>query len=389
MAGRARLGGREVSEELLSPEEVRSALRAYFADASVLDEARALRDDPGAFGRDGFDRVRWRALAGEVGLVAMAGPEAAGGLGLGLVHLTAALEEAGACLYPGPVRASVLAAWTLGLPGAPDGVEDLLDGAKIVGMPQSFGDRRPGLALSGDGRVSGTVRGVTHGPSADVLLAPADSPQGPVPVLVRLDGSPGGEIVRRPVQATDLTASLADLDLQAVPATVVAAPGDTGAHARTLDAARLLLAAEQVGGAQGCLAQMVDYAKIRTQFGQIIGGYQAIQHRCARVAIAVAGARALVLAAAKAIDTADEAADRAAAHQLVLLAKAEASEAFDDAADALIQVHGGIGFTWEHDAHLYFRRARAASALDGPPSRLRDDAVTAGCLSLLTRAPVS
>ncbi|TDD40191.1 acyl-CoA dehydrogenase [Actinomadura sp. KC06] len=378
MAGRAGLGGREVSEELLSPEEVRSALRAYFADASVLDEARALRDDPGAFGQDGFDRERWRALAGEVGLVAMAGPEAAGGLGLGLVHLTAALEEAGACLYPGPVRASVLAAWTLSLLGAPDGVEDLLDGTKIVGMPQSFADRRPGVVLSADGRISGTVRAVTHGMSADVLLTLADSAEGTVPVLVRLDGD-SGEVARRPVQATDLTATLADLELRAVPA----APGDTGAHDRTRDAARLLLAAEQVGGAQGCLAQTVDYAKIRTQFGQVIGGYQAIQHRCARVAIAVAGARALVLAAAKAIDSGDG----EAAHQLVLLAKAEASEAFDGAADALIQVHGGIGFTWEHDAHLYFRRARAASALDGPPSRLRDDAVTAGCLSLLTRAP--
>ncbi|MFI0406677.1 acyl-CoA dehydrogenase family protein [Actinomadura sp. 3N508] len=379
MAGRAGLGGREVSEELLSPEEVRSALRAYFAGSSVLDEARALRDDAAAFGEDGFDRDRWRALAGDVGLVAMAGPEAAGGLGLGLVHLTAALEEAGACLYPGPVRASVLAAWTLGLPGAslPDGAGALLDGTEIAGMPQSFAGRAPGLVLSG-GRVSGTVRAVTHGMSADVLLTLADSPQGLVPVLARLAE---GDVARRAVQATDLTAGLADLELRAVPAV----PGDTGALDRTRDAARLLLAAEQVGGAQGCLAQMVDYAKIRTQFGQVIGGYQAIQHRCARVAIAVAGARALVLAAAKAIDSGEG----EAAHRLVLLAKAEASEAFDGAADALIQVHGGIGFTWEHDAHLYFRRARASSALEGAPSRLRDDAVTAGCLSLLTRAPVS
>ncbi|TDB91415.1 acyl-CoA dehydrogenase [Actinomadura sp. KC216] len=383
MAGRAGLGGREVSEELLSPEEVRSALRAYFAGSSALDEARALRDDAAAFGEDGFDRDRWRALAGEVGLVAMAGPEEAGGLGLGLAHLTAALEEAGGCLYPGPVRASVLAAWTLGLPGAslPDGAEALLDGTAIVGMPQSFAGRRPEVVLSADGRVSGTVRAVTHGMSADVLLTLADSPQGAVPVLARLDGE-DGDVARRRVPATDLTAALADLELRAVPATV-AAPGDTAAHARARDAARLLLAAEQVGGAQGCLAHMVDYAKIRTQFGQVIGGYQAIQHRCARVAVAVAGARALVLAAAKAIDSGEG----EAAHQLVLLAKAEASEAFDEAADALVQVHGGIGFTWEHDAHLYFRRARASSALDGHPSRLRDEAVTAGCLSLLTRAP--
>ena len=182
-----------MSAELLSPEEVRSALRGYFADVSALDEARALRDDArdDAFDGAGFDRDRWRALAGEVGLVAMAAPEEEGGLGLGLVHLAAALEEAGACLYPGPVRASVLAAWTLGLPGTgrPGGAEELLDGTAIAGMPQSFAAHRPRAVLSADGTVSGTVPGVTHGMSADALLTLADSAQGPVPVLARLDGA--------------------------------------------------------------------------------------------------------------------------------------------------------------------------------------------------------
>ncbi len=376
-----------MSEELLSPEEVRSALREFFADASALDEARALRDGglDGGFDGDGFDRDRWRALAGEVGVVAMAAPESAGGLGLGLGHVTAALEEAGACLYPGPLRAAILAAWTLGLPGAarPDEVDGLLDGTLIAGMPQSFAAHRPEVVLSGGGRVSGAVRGVTHGMAADVLLTVAGSADGDVPVLVRLAGG-GGEVGRRPVRAVDLTARPADLDLDAVAAVPLAGAGE--ALARTRDVARLLLAAEQVGGAQGCLARAVEYAAIRTQFGRVIGTYQAIQHRCARVAVAVAGARALVLAAAKAIDAGGTGADadRAAARQLVPLAKAEASEAFDAAADALVQVHGGIGFTWEHDAHLYFRRARATAALDGRPSRLRDDAVTAGCLSLLT-----
>ncbi|WP_158079285.1 acyl-CoA dehydrogenase family protein [Actinomadura sp. CNU-125] len=364
-----------MTEELLSPDEVRSALRAYFADG--LDEARSLRDDTSA---PGFDRGRWKSLAGEVGLVAMAAPETAGGLGLGLAHLTSALEEAGARLYPGPACASVLTAWVLNRQGTdlPDGTEDLLDGSAIIGVPQAFAARRPRAALS-DGRVSGLVPAVTHGMSAGLLLTMADSPQGTLPVLVRLDGD---GVAHRPVRAADLTARPADLDLTAAPATVLAAPAD-----ELRQVARLLLAAEQVGGAQGCLDQMTGYAKIRTQFGQVIGGYQAIQHRCARVAIAIAAARALVLAAAKAIDSAGTDADRDAAHQSVLLAKAEASDAFTDAADALVQVHGGIGFTWEHDAHLYFRRARATAAMDGRPSRLRDDAVTAGCLSLLTRVP--
>jgi alkylation response protein AidB-like acyl-CoA dehydrogenase len=223
------------------------------------------------------------------------------------------------------------------------------------------------------------VEGVTHGTVADLVLAVAQGPDGRVPVLIRLDGG-AGEVIRHPLRAMDLTARPADLHLGSVPASVLAGPGSL---ARMGDVARLLLAAEQVGGAQGCLAHTVGYAKIRTQFGQVIGSYQAIQHRCAEVAIAVAAARALVLAAARAL----EAGEDESAHQLVLLAGAEAAEAFTAASDVLIQVHGGIGFTWEHDAHLYFRRARATAALDGQPSRLRDEAVTAGCLSLLTRVP--
>ncbi|MFI0351253.1 acyl-CoA dehydrogenase family protein [Actinomadura sp. 9N407] len=362
--------------DLLSPDEVREALRAYFAANPGLDEARLLRDADPALDEAGFDRKRWNDLAGEVGLVAMAAPEAAGGLGLGLAHVIAAAEEAGACLYPGPLRASVLAARALG-----DGdahAESILAGAAIVGMPQGFASHEPHLTLTSDGRVSGVVESVTHGLVADVLLAVARTPDGPAAVLVSLDGGTGG-VTRRPVRATDLTARLGDLHLDAVPATVAAPPG---AVAEMGDAARLLLAAEQVGGAQGCLGHAVGYANVRSQFGQLIGTYQAIQHRCAEVAVAVAAARSLVLAAAKAIDSGDA----ENAHRLVLLAKAEASEAFAAAAEALVQVHGGIGFTWEHDAHLYFRRAKATAVLDGRPSQLRDAAVVAGCLALITPA---
>ncbi|MGI5158965.1 acyl-CoA dehydrogenase family protein [Microbispora sp. CA-102843] len=378
-----------MSDDLLSPDEVRSAVRSYFADHPGLDEARSLRDGAADVDEAGFDRGRWRTLAEEVGLIGMAAPEAADGLGLGLEHVVAAAEEAGACLYPGPLRASVLAAWALGLDG-PMG-EDLLghaagvlSGTVIVGMPQAFASQGPLPALDPEGRVSGVVRQVTHGMTADALLMVAAGPQGPAVVLVPLGSHADGRalVTRGPVRAVDLTARPADLYLDRAPAVPMTTPGDASAVARLGDVARLLLAAEQVGGAQGCLGHMVEYAKIRSQFGQPIGAYQAIQHRCAEVAIAVTAARALVLAAARAVD----AGDHEQAHQLVLLAKAEASEAFTAAADALVLVHGGIGFTWEHDAHLYFRRARAAAALDGQPSRLRDAAATAGCLSLLTAA---
>ncbi|WP_218004358.1 acyl-CoA dehydrogenase family protein [Microtetraspora niveoalba] len=381
-----------MSDDLLSPDEVRSAVRSYFADHPGLDEARSLRDGAPDGDEPGFDRGRWRTLAEEVGLVGMAAPEEADGLGLGLEHVVAAAEEAAACLYPGPLRASVLAAWALGLGGPLS--EDLLghaagllSGAVVVGMPQAFASQEPGPVLDPEGRVSGTVRHVTHGMTADALLAVAAGPRGPAVVLVPLapDADGRARVTRRPVRSVDLTARLGDLHLDAAPAVPMTAPGDTAAVARLGDVARLLLAAEQVGGAQGCLGHMVEYAKIRSQFGQVIGAYQAIQHRCAEVAVAVTAARALVLAAAGATD----AGDHEQAHRIVLLAKAEASEAFAAAADTLVQVHGGVGFTWEHDAHLYFRRARAAAALDGRPARLRDAAAAAGCLSLLTGAAES
>ncbi|MCC5579967.1 acyl-CoA/acyl-ACP dehydrogenase [Microtetraspora sp. AC03309] len=377
-----------MTDDLLSPDEVRAALRAYFADRPGLDETRLIRDGDPAVAGAGFDRERWRVLADEVGLLAMAAPEEADGLGLGLEHLTAAAEEAGASLYPGPFRASVLLAWALRAGGAATSGGDLigdpvghaggvLTGTAVAGVPQAFASHDPGLRMDAEGRVSGEVRHVTHGPAADVLLAVARAPHGAAAVLVPLGGG-RGSVTRRAAGSVDLTATLGDLHLDAVPALPLSRPGDVATLARIGDVARLLLAAEQVGGAQGCLDHAVGYAKIRSQFGRLIGVNQAIQHRCAGMAVDVVAARALVLAAARAIDTEDE-----RAHLLVLLAKAEASQVFGAAAEALIQVHGGIGFTWEHDAHLFYRRAKATAVLDGQPVRLRDTAAASGCLSLL------
>src|SRR5699024_8584767 len=143
------------------------------------------------------------------------------------------------------------------------------------------------------------------------------------------------------------------------------------------DVGRLLVAAEQVGGAEGCLHATVEYAKVRTQFGQVIGGYQAIQHRCATTAVDIASARSLLVAAARAIDRGG------VDHGVRLLAKAESSEGFPCAADGLMQVSGRIGFTWAHDAQLFFRRARSPALLGGTPAELRDHGVSEGCLDLL------
>ncbi|MEP9414890.1 acyl-CoA dehydrogenase family protein [Gordonia sp. VNQ95] len=199
------------------------------------------------------------------------------------------------------------------------------------------------------------------------------------PAIAAVAVSAGGSVERSAVPTIDLATPLADVTVVDVPAIVLVAPGNMVGLQRFRNAQMLLLAAEQVGLAQGCLKQMVEYASFREQFGVRIGTYQAISHRCARTAVSIAAARALVAAAAEEIDRGND----TAATQFTLLARAESADAQAAASDALIQVSGGIGFTWEHDAHLYFRRARATGALGGIPARLRDAAVRAGCLDLL------
>ncbi|GAA3724683.1 alkylation response protein AidB-like acyl-CoA dehydrogenase [Spinactinospora alkalitolerans] len=372
-----------MSTDVLAPDEVRAALRDYFSDHPGLAETRRLRDGDHAVAEAGFDRARWSDLAGEVGLAAMGAPAEADGLGLGLEHLVAALEECGTTLYPGPARAAALLAWSSGLTAdrsdrLGEAVTRLVEGAAVPAFAQFEGAGRDSLELSADGLLRGRVRGVTHATAADLLLAVAGAPDGPRVVVADLGA---GGVRRALSRGVDFAGVTGELELGGVPATALTEPGDTAAVARFDTAARILLAAEQVGGAEGCLRESVSYALVRTQFGRLIGGYQAVQHRCARTAVAVASAKALVSAAARAVDD-----DEDSARMLGLLAKAEASDVFQEAADGLVQVCGGIGFTWEHDAHLFFRKARSTAVLGGTSARLRHQAVEDGCLNLIRPA---
>ena len=377
-----------MSDDNLSPDEVRASLRSYFTDHPGLDETRRLRDGDPDIGEPGFDPKRWQSLASELGLAAMGAPDRVDGLGLGLEHVLAAVEECGASLYPGPARAAALFSWALGLVDEPG--EQLLTWAgRVIGadaipaVAQDHGTDHTDLTLSLDGHLSGRAHNVTHPAAADVLVAVAQTPRGPCPVVadLSLERVEEGTVTRVPVPSVDISGQVGDLELHGVPAVKLCDPGDADALRRFGDVGKLLVAAEQVVGAEGCLHATVEYAKVRTQFGQVIGGYQAIQHRCATTAVDIASARSLLVAAARAIDRGS------ADHGLSLLAKAEASEVFRSAADGLIQVSGGIGFTWEHDAHLFFRRARSTAVLGGTPEELRDRAVSEGCLDLLL--PVS
>lgn len=363
----------------ISPDEVRTALRGYFSDHQGIAEVRHNRDhfDENLLVTAGFDRQAWARLAEQVGVAGLGAPPAWGGVGLGPAHLIAAAEECGAALYPGPVRAvlSMAVGLTGNAPGdLPPGVADVvgaaLTGQATVGMPTRDG----GLDVR-DGQVGGRADAVTHGGVADLVLAEVNTPDGPALAVVVTAAES-----RDQVTSVDIAIPLAHITFDCAPAALLTEPGDGVTLGRLRRLSSLLLAGEQVGGAQGCLNGMVEYATAREQFGKLIGTYQAIQHRCAQTAVAIASARALVGAAAQAHD----AGDAAAAEQLALLAGAEAADSYSAASDALIQVSGGIGFTWEHDAHLHFRRARTTATLGGTPDRLRHRAVAAGCLDLLT-----
>ena len=166
--------------------------------------------------------------------------------------------------------------------------------------------------------------------------------------------------------------------LDGVPGTVIS--DDPRQVSHVLDLAQVLTAAEQVGTAAGALDRTLDYIKIREQFDRVIGGYQALQHRCADAAVHLEAAAALVERAAVAAESGADDVLAAAA----LLARAAASEVSLFAADTMVQLHGGIGFTWEHDAHFFFRHARSTAAWFGTIPQLRLEAARRNCLALIT-----
>jgi alkylation response protein AidB-like acyl-CoA dehydrogenase len=204
-------------------------------------------------------------------------------------------------------------------------------------------------------RLSGSASLVLDGTVADLVLVVAGT--GAVATVVAVEGG----YTSTPLPALDQTRPLARLDFDDTPCTPVGEPGDGGRLlSAALDAANVLLAAEMVGGAQACLDMAVGYATVREQFGGPIGRFQAVKHKCAEMLVEIEGARAAASYAAWA------AADNPGELPVVAtLAKASAAEAYFRAAGDNVQIHGGIGFTWEHDAHLYFKRAKSSLMLFG------------------------
>jgi len=369
----------------ISTDEIRRGIRDYLADHDCLADVRSVADaGPADPARRPFDPAVWHGLAAGLGATALLVPEEYGGLGLGLSAVTGALFETGHELYPGPLRATAAATAALAavpgagrLPGVGAALAALAAEGAVATLAGPAADVRGGCGVTLDGTLlRGTARAVPHGASAAIVVAVADTAAGPALVLVGPDGLE--RAVRRPRAGIDFTTAYADLVLDDVPATVLSA--DPGQVSHVLDLAQLLTAAEQVGVAAGALDRTLDYLKIREQFGRVIGRYQALQHRCADVAVHIEAAAALVGHAAAAADSGD----RETLAAVALLARAAASEVSLFAADTMVQLHGGIGFTWEHDTHFFFRRARSAAAWFGTVPQLRLEAARRGCLTLVT-----
>jgi alkylation response protein AidB-like acyl-CoA dehydrogenase len=347
-------------------------MREFLASTADLDRVREASLTPDAF----FSDV-WHGMA-EMGLIGLAVDEQYGGAGYGLEELAVVFEELGAMVTPVPLLSSVMAATAIAAAGTDAQKDELLPSiasGEVIPTLAVFENAHddaastPGtIATPSDiGWVlTGTKRYVTDAMTADRFIVSAHSGDGVGLFVVERDAA-GVTVV--PMPSLDATRPLGEVILELVPVQHDAYLGDApnlGAIVKALDAGVVAMASEQVGGARACLAMAVDYANTRYQFGRTIGSFQAVKHMCADMLVAVEHARSVAWHAAATIDDPDE------ARISVPLAKSVCSDAYIKVAGDNIQVHGGIGFTWEHDAHLYFKRAKADSLLLGSVNSHRD-----------------
>jgi alkylation response protein AidB-like acyl-CoA dehydrogenase len=336
---------------------LRDAASALLGDRCTTGHVRRAAD-----GERHLDDGLWAAMA-EQGWPAVEVPEAAGGLGMGLVEVVVLCEQLGRAVAPVPFLGTVLAGGALrrAVDEGDTGAGAELGGADVATRMArlSGGDavgalawsRRPGAVSAradGDGRwlLSGRADLVVFGPAADVVVVWAEA--GGTPVLCALAPPAAGRPVAEP--AMDRTRSVGWLTLEDTPALGL---GDAVAAAGLLDRAAVAVSAEMLGAADRVLAMTVAYAKDGVQFGRPIGSFQAVKHRCADMLVDVEGMRSATYYAGWAVGAADP--DAAAAASA---AKVWNSDAARRVMASGLQVHGGIGFTWEHDLHLFLKRSQ-------------------------------
>jgi alkylation response protein AidB-like acyl-CoA dehydrogenase len=362
--------------------ELRAAVHGVLADKAAWPDVLARTERSQT-----YDTALWHTLAAEIGVAGLLIPEALGGAGASYRETAVVAEEIGRTVAPVPFLGSAVVATTAALSvGDAELLQQLASGALTAALavpfaagpfaagrfavrPFAAGSGRPselGVRLDapqpgdeqGSYRLTGVVRGVADALPADVLLVPADGvPFGLYVVQV------GAGVAKDPVVSLDQTRQLCDIALdRALGRQVASGEAAERAVAAALLAGAGMLASEQLGIAERCLEMTLAYVKERKQFARPVGGFQAIKHRLADLWVLVTQARAAARAAANGLAS-QSGGEHAGteAELMVALAKAACSDAALKAAQETIQLHGGIGFTWEHPAHLFLKRAKADS----------------------------
>ena len=362
-------------------EELRKHAREFLENYSDSQTVRRLMETD-----SGYDADVWARVGAELGWTALTIPEKYGGYGYSYVELIAVMEEMGRSLFCAPFFSTIcLAANALLVAGTEDQKVRYLPALASAESTATLAFTEPNgrwdasgiemvAAADGDGYVlDGVKTYVIDGSTAQTLV-----------VAARVAGTSGVEgvslfvlpadtagISRRALETMDQTRKQAEIVFDNVHVSADALLGDEGgqwpALSKTLDLAAVALAAEQVGGAQKCLDTSVEYAKVRVQFGRPIGSFQAIKHKCADMLLEVESGRSAAYYAGWAA-----AEDNEELPTVAPLAKAYCSDMYFHCAAENIQIHGGIGFTWEHDAHLYFKRAKSTEIFLGDATYHRE-----------------
>lgn len=359
-------------------EQFRTVLRRFFVEKSPTTEVRRLMATD-----QGWERETWKQLNKDLGLSAVHIPEAYGGQGFGFVELGIVLEEMGRSLLCAPYFSSVvLAASAILNAGTEQQKQALLPGiaagdtiATLAFTEDNGGWDSAGIEMtatpSGGGyRLDGVKSFVLDGHTADLIVVLARQPgsngDDGLSLFTVAGDAPGLE--RRLLKTADMTRKQARLKFQSVPAELVGEAGGAAVpFAKTLDQAAACLANEMAGGAEKLRESAVDYAKMRVQFGRSIASFQAIKHKCADMLVDVELAKSAAYYAAEAAAENDPELPAIAS-----LAKACNSDAYMQTAIHTIQIHGGIGFTWDNDTHLWFKRAKSSEVFLGGPNYHRE-----------------
>jgi alkylation response protein AidB-like acyl-CoA dehydrogenase len=353
---------------------LKNSARAFLDEHCKAATVRLLWDDP-----RGESEAMWKEMA-QLGWLGLSLPEEHGGSGLGMVETALLLEELGRAAYPGPYWPTMLVASALAETGTEAQKQRWLgaiasgDARATVALLDADLDWSPDAIATRAEKtpagwaLSGLKRYVAWSHVASVLLVPARAPEGVSLFLV--DPAAAG-LTSSPLQCMDPGTRWVNLTLDRVPVRaedLLGAPGSaTPVLQRLLRRAGVGAAAEMLGAARRCLDMAVGYAKVREQFGQPIGSFQAIRHKCADMLLEVENSHSAVYYAAWALDAGAEDAETAAS-----IAKAYVGDASRKVCGEAIQVHGGIGFTWEFDLHMYFKRAKVLEAQYGDADHHRE-----------------